>query len=83
VLALKGNQATLHDDVKTLFADAESAANCPVCTITDAGHGRIEERAIRATDAIDWLKERHPGWQNPRSVAAITAKRINKKTGAR
>ncbi|MDQ6702184.1 MAG: ISAs1 family transposase [Pseudomonadota bacterium] len=67
--------------MKTSFADAELAANCAVCTTTDAGHGRIEERAIPATDAIDWLKERHPDWQNLRSNAAVTAKRINKKTG--
>lgn len=81
VLALKGNQSSLYEDVKSFFADAELAANCAVSTTTDAGHGRIEERTIRATEAIDWLKERHPDWQNLRSIAAVTAKRINKKTG--
>jgi hypothetical protein len=49
--------------VKAFFADAELAANCAIDTTTDAGHGRIEERTIQATDAIDWLKERHPDWQ--------------------
>jgi len=30
VLALKGNQSALHDDVKGFFADAELAGNCVV-----------------------------------------------------
>ncbi len=81
VLALKGNQSTLHDDVKSFLEDAELAKACAVHKTTDAGHGRIEQRECRATDAIDWLKERHPDWQDLRGIAAITAKRIAKKTG--
>jgi predicted transposase YbfD/YdcC len=81
VLALKGNQSALHDDVKRFFGDAELARSCDLHKTTDAGHGRIEERTCRATEVIGWLKERHPHWQNMRSTAAITAKRIAKKTG--
>jgi predicted transposase YbfD/YdcC len=71
----------LHDDVKRFFGDVELAKTCAVHKTTDAGHGCIEQRECRATDAIDWLKERHPHWRNMRSIAAITAKRIDKKTG--
>jgi len=81
VLALKGNQSALHDDVKRFFEDAELARSCDLHKTTGTGHRRIEERTCRATDVIDWLKERHPHWQNMRSIAAITAKRIAKKTG--
>jgi predicted transposase YbfD/YdcC len=81
VLALKRNQGALHEDGKTCFADAEGAAHCASGTTAAAGHGRIEARTIRAPEAIDWLKERHPDWQNLRSVAAVTAKRSNQKTG--
>jgi predicted transposase YbfD/YdcC len=81
VLALKGNQTTLHDDVKTFFDDGELAKTCAGHTTTDTGHGRIEERTCRATDAIDWLQERHPDWRNLRAIAAITAQRVDKKTG--
>ncbi|MGH6796423.1 MAG: ISAs1 family transposase [Methylocella sp.] len=35
----------------------------------------------RATQAIGWLKQLHPEWQNLRSIAAITSTRIDKKTG--
>lgn len=81
VLALKGNQSALHDDVKRFFGDAELARSCDPHKTTGTGHGRIEERTCRATDVIDWLKERHPHWQNMRSIAAITAKRTDRKTG--
>jgi predicted transposase YbfD/YdcC len=81
VLALKGNQTTLHDDVRRFFADPASATECRTHTATDAGHGRIEERVCRTTDNIDWLRDLHPEWTNLRSIAAITATRTDKKTG--
>lgn len=80
VLALKGNQGSLHDDVKSFFEDLELAKQCAVHSTTDAGHGRIETRTCLATNAVDWLKERHPDWQNLTSIAAVTATRIDKKT---
>ncbi|MGH6796422.1 MAG: ISAs1 family transposase [Methylocella sp.] len=43
VLALKGNQTTLHDDVKLFFDDVELAADCAIHKTTGIGHGRIEE----------------------------------------
>ena len=44
VLALKGNQASLHEDAALFFADPVCAATCAASAETDAGHGRIEER---------------------------------------
>lgn len=81
VLALKGNQTSLHDDAKLFFADPACAAACASMTEIDAGHGRIEERLCRAADAA-WLAERHPEWRGLRSLAAITARRIDKKSQA-
>jgi len=81
VLALKGNQSALHDDVKRFFADTALAKTGAVHATTNTGHGRIEERTCLVTGAVDWLKELHPDWQNLRSIAAITSKRIDKKTG--
>jgi predicted transposase YbfD/YdcC len=80
VLALKGNQTSLHEDAALFFADPVCAADCPVSAETDAGHGRIEERSCRAAEA-SWLAERHPEWKDLRSIAAVTARRIDKKTG--
>ena len=80
VLALKGNQTSLHEDAALIFADPACAAECAATTETDAGHGRIEERSCRAAEA-KWLAERHPEWEGLRSLAAVTARRIDKKTG--
>lgn len=81
VLALKENQGSLYADVADFFADPVLASACPEHRQTAAGHGRIEERTARAADAA-WLAERHPEWQGLRSIAAITAARRDKKTGA-
>ncbi len=80
VLALKGNQAGLHADAALFFADPVLAASCARVQDTDAGHGRIEERSCLAGNA-DWLADRHPDWKDLRSIAAVTARRIDKKTG--
>ena len=80
VLALKGNQTSLHEDAALFFADPVCAKECTTSDDTDAGHGRIEERSCRAAEA-SWLAERHPDWKGLRSIAAVTARRIDKKTG--
>ncbi len=72
VLSLKGNQGTLHDDVKTLFTSCLAPAIASVSY--DGGHGRIETRSIRATAEIAWLQGQHD-WQGLQSLIAVTAKR--------
>jgi hypothetical protein len=45
VLALKGNQSSLHEDVRLFFDDPVLAGTCATQPADiDAGHGRIEER---------------------------------------
>lgn len=80
VLALKGNQTSLHEDAALFFADPVCAAKGAASAETDAGHGRIEERSCRAAEA-NWLAGRHPDWKGLRSLAAVTARRVDKKTG--
>lgn len=72
VFSLKGNQGTLHDDVKTYFTSSLSPAIASVSY--DGEHGRIETRTIRATSDIAWLQERH-NWNGLQSIIAITSKR--------
>jgi predicted transposase YbfD/YdcC len=81
ILALKGNQTSLHDDVELFFGDPELAGNCAFHETTDCGHGRIEVRTCQTTDNIDWLKKLHPEWKNLRSIVAVTSTRTIKKTG--
>ena len=65
VLALKGNQGTLNDDVR-LFLQTEAAkpvslAISDIWGEADAGHGRVESRRCIVSDHLDWLEQR-PEW---------------------
>lgn len=70
VLALKGNQSALHDDVKLLFAEQKANEFKDVKTghheTIDGDHGRIETRAYTVIHDAAWLAERHnwPGLQS-------------------
>ena len=73
VLSLKGNQGGLHDDVKMWFTSTRAPAVGSV--EIDSGYGRIETRAVRVSDNIGWLRERHPNWMGLRSIIAVSATR--------
>src|SRR5271167_3637827 len=64
VLALKGNQTSLHEDAALFFADPACAATCARSAATDAGHGRIEERTCRVAEA-SWLAGAPPRLEGP------------------
>ncbi len=57
-LALKGNQGTLHDDVR-LFLDDPARPDAPTARSIDADHGRIETRDATVCTDIGWLQEAH------------------------
>ncbi len=57
-LALKGNQGTLHDDVRRFLDDPKCAASIGIPTV-DADHGRIETRTAMISTNIGWLQEAH------------------------
>jgi predicted transposase YbfD/YdcC len=80
-LALKNNQGTLEKYAALLFSNPGLTKDCPAHEEIDSGHGRIEERTVRAADAA-WLAERHPEWRGLQSVLALTTWRTIKKTGA-
>lgn len=81
LLALKGNQRTLHRDCVDFFEDPHLAATCLAHEETNAGHGRVEVRRCRVAPAEPWLLERHPGWTNLRSIVEVTSERTIKKGG--
>jgi predicted transposase YbfD/YdcC len=60
-LALKGNQGTLHDDVRTCLEDPATKTATAKPDV-DAGHGRIETRTATVCSDIGWLGDhRWPG----------------------
>ena len=80
VLALKDNQKSLCEDVKSFFDHLDEETTYYEDENTDAGHGRIEVRTCTVTHDVDWLNELHPDWKDLRSIARVHAIRINKKT---
>jgi len=68
-LALKGNQATLHDDVRLHLDDPECEASTSKPDV-DAGHGRIETRTATVSTDIDWLQEDHE-WPGLKAVGKV------------
>jgi len=78
VLALKGNQGSLSEDVELFFTEQKERKFADT-TISrhrtlEKSHGRIETRTYTAVDDIDWLKERHD-WAGLRSIVMVESVR--------
>jgi predicted transposase YbfD/YdcC len=57
MLALKGNQGTLHEDVKQYFDDAHLRSLCAYHKVVEKAHGAVETREYWQTDDIAWLEQ--------------------------
>lgn len=78
VLALKGNQGSLHDDVQLLVAE-QKPSNFADSTISqsqtvDANHGRIETRTTTVLHDVGWLQKRHD-WPGLKAVVVVDSVR--------
>ncbi|WP_244620641.1 ISAs1 family transposase [Methylosinus sporium] len=74
ILALKGNQGTLREDVE-LFAVEQKAKGFEDTTVSrremvDGDHGRIETRKYTVFHDIGWLQERH-AWPGLAGVVMV------------
>lgn len=78
ILALKGNQATLREDVEVFaaeqrangFKDTKVSRHATV----DGDHGRIETRTYTAIHDVTWLQERHH-WPGLKAVVMVESTR--------
>jgi predicted transposase YbfD/YdcC len=77
VLALKGNQGTLHDDVKLYFEDQDLLGKCEYCKTIEKARGGVEKREYWHTNDIEWLSQRKD-WTGLSSIA-MTRNTITKK----
>ena len=78
VLALKGNQGSLREDVE-LFVAEQKAANFKNTTVSseptvDGDHGRIETRTTTVIHDVDWLQECH-AWPGLKAVVMVESER--------
>lgn len=89
LFSLKGNQETLHEDVKEYFSDLDFSApagenrHIRFSTVSthDEDHGRVEDRDYAVSDDVAWLIKRHPGWKTIGSIGMVESGReINGQT---
>jgi predicted transposase YbfD/YdcC len=78
IIALKGNQGTLNEDVK-VFVTEQKANGFKDTTISqhetiDADHGRIETRTYTAIHDVEWLQEHH-NWPGLEAVIMVESRR--------
>lgn len=63
IIALKGNQGTLHEDVKRLSVERKAKVFKDVAVsrheTVEGDHGRIETRSYTVFHDVEWLRERH------------------------
>lgn len=76
VLALKGNQGTAHQEVKSFLDDAinRNQTHLDHWQDTDKGHGRIEIRKAWISSQLDWFADKDQ-WENLQSVGIIESTR--------
>lgn len=78
LIALKGNQGTLHEDVR-LFVAEQKARDFKETAVSrhetvDGGHGRIETRKYTVIHDVDWLAERHD-WPGLAGIVMVESAR--------
>ena len=78
VLALKGNQGSLREDVE-LFVAEQKTAGFKQTTVSsdqtvDGDHGRIETRTTTVIHDVGWLQERH-NWPGLSAVVVVESER--------
>jgi predicted transposase YbfD/YdcC len=76
VLALKGNQETVHDEVRTFLDDAIAHATDTLDSYptVEKGHGRIETRRYWQSDQLGWFADRSR-WEGLQSVGVVESVR--------
>lgn len=79
ILALKGNQGTLHSEVKDFFETALESdfkgVKHDFCESIDKGHGRIETRQCWAIEPTPSYFSQTDRWANLKSIIMVKSKR--------
>jgi predicted transposase YbfD/YdcC len=69
VMALKGNQGTLHEDARTFLDDPKTTLSVSASTV-DGDHGRIETRTAMLSTEIGWLQASH-NWPGLAAIGKV------------
>ena len=68
VLALKGNQGRLYEDVKLYFDDSKFLSDCAYTKTMEKARGGIEKREYWQTEDIGWLPQKKD-WAGLKSIS--------------
>ena len=79
VISLKGNQSTMHDEIRQFMQDPAFRRKFKKAKTVDKGHGRIETRTCWQTDEIGWFEDRDK-WVGLRSVCMVQSEVYDMKT---
>jgi predicted transposase YbfD/YdcC len=83
ILALKGNQHSLHDDVKFFMETEIQKGSSKIDDFyedVDKGHGRVEIRKCYVSSQINWLSDREK-WKDMNTIIMLESSReIQSKT---
>jgi predicted transposase YbfD/YdcC len=77
ILSLKGNQGTLHDDVKLFLETQKEKAKSEQWNHyedIDKGHGRVEIRHCFVSGNVDWLTQK-ANWKDLKTIIMIESTR--------
>lgn len=77
ILAVKGNQKHLHDDIREAFEQDKIAGTA---TTLQKDHGRIEKRTCRIITDMDWICQKDD-WSALKTLVEITTSRTIIATG--
>jgi predicted transposase YbfD/YdcC len=77
ILALKGNQGTLHEQTEDSFRLLQAKS---VCEDIDTGHGRDERRICSVIDDLSMIEHKED-WRGLNSLVRIESERYFKATG--
>ena len=80
IISLKGNQSTMHDEIRAFMQDPAFKVRFKKAKTVDNGHGRVETRTCWQTDDIDWFEDKDK-WAGLRSVCMVESVVYDKSTG--
>ena len=78
ILALKGNQETLHEEVKEAFNGLTKDiydTKMSEAEEIEKGHGRIEKRRVKVSQNVEWLKKTK-NWNSIKSIVEVESIRM-------
>ena len=76
IISLKGNQSTMHDEIRKFMQDPDFRRKFKTAKTVDKGHGRVETRTCWQTDDIGWFEDKDK-WAGLKSVCMVESKVYN------